>query len=224
MRNVSSENQQALCSWSGGKDSCYALMLAIENGSAPMALMNVLNEGGERSRSHGLNREFLEAQAEAMLLPIEFIESTWQDYEENFIDKLKYCKAKYDLREAVYGDIDIQSHRDWEEKVSSSAGLKAILPLWERERVSLVREMIEIGIEAIIVSCNNHLGVEFLGRKIDEEIINEFESLGVDPCGENGEYHTAVVNCPLFSASIRYEIQAKRQHNHYCFLDITFKT
>lgn len=223
MPDSTSENRRVICSWSGGKDSCYALMLAVESGSVPVVVMNVLNEGGKRSRSHGLTKDFLTAQAQVMSLPIEFITSSWQDYEDSFIDKLKYCKAKYDLQEVIYGDIDIQSHRDWEEKVSRISGLRAILPLWKNNRVSMVKQMIKIGIEAIIVSCNIQLGVDFLGRKIDDDIINEFESLGIDPCGENGEYHTAVINCPIFSGPIQYEIHGKNQNNNYCFLDLTLK-
>lgn len=216
--------RRIICSWSGGKDSCYSLMKAVEQGAHPSVLLNVLNENGEISRSHGLPKVFLKAQASAIGLPIEFISSSWENYEDNFIEKLQYCKATYQLDEAVYGDIDIESHKDWEDKVSTASNLRAVLPLWQRDRVELVEEMIEAGIQAVIVSCNKTLGVEFLGKVIDHSLIKRLQEMGVDACGENGEYHTAVINCPLFATSISYELGEVREHDHYCFVELKLKS
>ncbi|WP_299441011.1 diphthine--ammonia ligase [uncultured Aquimarina sp.] len=206
-----------LCSWSGGKDSCYAMHIALDKGYKPSVLLNVLNEYGDRSRSHGIPKEILEAQAKSMKLPIHFFESTWNDYERLYIQNLKSLTNKYDLKSAVFGDIDIQSHRDWEEKVSNAAGLQAILPIWQQSRKQLVIDMIDYGIEAIIVSCNKILGPDFLGRAINRELIKDLEALDVDACGENGEYHTLVVNAPLFKERLMINVIDKEISSNYNF-------
>ena len=216
-------DHRLICSWSGGKDSCYALMKSVEAGNSPVVLFNVLNESGQRSRSHGLTTDFLKAQADAMSLPIEFISSSWNEYEQKFIASLQQLAVQYDLDDAVYGDIDIQSHRDWEEKVSKAAGLDPVLPLWQKDRLELVEDMIDSRIRAIIVSCRNELSQLLLGRIIDSDMLNEFHSLGIDPCGENGEYHTAVIDCPMFNEPIPYELGERKEHEHYSFIDLMLK-
>lgn len=212
-------NRKILCSWSGGKDSCFALMKAIKSGYQSVALLNVLNEEGRISRSHGIPRSILNAQAEAMNLPIQMIESSWENYEENFVSALKSLKQEYQADTMVFGDIDLDAHREWEEKVCHEAGLKALLPLWQQNRKGLVMEMLSEGIETIIVSCNETLGKQFIGRQITEEILTELETLGVDPCGENGEYHTLVINCPLFSKRLNVEVKNKLKHGSYWFCE-----
>lgn len=212
-----------LCSWSGGKDSCYAYFKASQMGYKPTVLLNVMNEYGDRSRSHGIPKEVMEAQAEALGIPIHFFSSTWTDYESKYIKHLKLLVDDYPLTHAVFGDIDIESHRAWEEKVSNAANLEAVLPLWQGNRKALVIEMIETGIEAMIVSCNQDLGPEFLGRFIDRSIINEFESIGVDACGENGEFHTLVVNAPFFKNRISVEIKEKVMSSNYNFAELVLK-
>ncbi|MDH7444095.1 diphthine--ammonia ligase [Aquimarina sp. 2201CG14-23] len=206
-----------VCSWSGGKDSCYAMHKAIEKGNTASVLFNVLNEYGDRSRSHGIPKEILEAQARSLHLPIHFFESTWNDYERLYIDNLKSLTDTYKLESAVFGDIDIVSHRQWEEKVSGAANLKAILPIWQQPRKQLVLDMIDFGVEAMIVSCNKDLGPNFLGRIIDKELIKELETLSVDVCGENGEYHTLVTNAPLFKEKLQVKVVDKEISSNYNF-------
>lgn len=209
-----------LCSWSGGKDSCYAFYKAVEQGYRPTVLLNVMNEFGDRSRSHGITREILEAQAEAIDVPIHFFNSSWQDYEENYIENLKQLAKTFPLTHAIFGDIDIESHRAWEEKVAAAANLKAVLPLWQGDRKQLVLDMITTGIEAMIVSCNQDLGADFLGRIIDESLIEDLETMGVDVCGENGEFHTLVVNAPFFKQGIKVEIVERKISSNYNFADL----
>ncbi len=209
-----------LCSWSGGKDSCFAFYKALQLGYKPAVLLNVMNEFGDRSRSHGISKAVLEAQANALDLPIHFFNSTWKSYEENYIKHLNILAKDYELSHAVFGDIDIESHRAWEEKVSKSAGLEAVLPLWQGQRKQLVLDMIDVGLEAIIVSCNQDLGSDFLGKTIDNNIIEAFESMGVDACGENGEYHTLVVNAPFFKNRINVEVIKKSVSSNYNFAEL----
>jgi uncharacterized protein (TIGR00290 family) len=210
-------NKHTLCSWSGGKDSCYALIHAIQSGYIPRVLLTVLNEEGKISRSHGIPSSILQKQAEVIGLPAYMISSSWEDYEKKFTASLHKLKEEFDLRYAVFGDIDLQEHRDWEEKVCAHAGLTAILPLWKQDRKKLVMGMLNTGIETIIVSCNETMGSTFIGRKITEELIDELESLHIDPCGENGEYHTLVVDCPLFSDRLSVHVTETVKHGNYWF-------
>ena len=216
-------NKNILCSWSGGKDSCFAMMQAIEQGYSPKVLLNVLNEEGKISRSHGIPAAILEAQANAAGLPVHLISSSWQAYEKIFVEALQLLQEKYQLSYAVFGDIDLQPHRDWEEKVCTAAALEAILPLWQQDRKSLVQQMLNSGIETMIVSCNETMGKEYLGKILNENIISELEALGVDACGENGEFHTLVLNCKLFSKRIDVVVSNKMKHENYWFTELVLR-
>ncbi|MDQ6814088.1 MAG: diphthine--ammonia ligase [Bacteroidota bacterium] len=208
------------CSWSGGKDSCFALMQAINHGYEPKALLNVLNEHGEISRSHGIPADILKAQAARAGLPMYLFPSSWQDYENKFVQALQLITKQYELQYVVFGDIDLQAHRDWEEMVCAKAGLKAVLPLWKRGRRKLVDEMLSCGIETMIVSCNEAMGERFLGKMLTPILIDELEALGIDACGENGEYHTLVLNCPLFSERLDVQVANKILHEKYWFCSL----
>ncbi|WP_018617205.1 diphthine--ammonia ligase [Segetibacter koreensis] len=205
------------CSWSGGKDSCFALMQAIRQGYTPKVLLSVLNEAGKISRSHGIPEEILKAQAQAAGLPIHLIASSWQQYEANFVHALQQLTTEYHLQYSVFGDIDLQDHRDWEEKVCEKAGLQAILPLWKQDRRRLVNEMLTGGIETIIVSCNETMGKDFLGKTLTLALVDELEKIGIDACGENGEYHTLVLNCPLFFKRLEVKVSDAVLHDAYWF-------
>ncbi|KYG83398.1 Dph6-related ATP pyrophosphatase [Roseivirga echinicomitans] len=209
-----------LCSWSGGKDSYLAFYRALQREAKPTVLFNVMNELGDKSRSHGIPREVLMAQAECIGLPIEFIESTWEDYEVNYIEKLNQLKTEYQFSHTVFGDIDIQSHRDWEEKVSEAAGLKALLPLWQEDREALVFEMLELGVKALVVSCRTEFAPNILGKVIDEELIQVFQNLEIDICGENGEYHTLVIDGPAHKKPLLIDSFEIQSNKGYSFLDI----
>jgi diphthine-ammonia ligase len=188
-------------------------MQAMKDGYQPQVLLNVLNEEGKISRSHGIPSAILKQQAGNAGLPIHLISSSWEEYEKHFTAALSSLKAEYSLEFAVFGDIDLQPHRDWEEKVCTNAGLTAVLPLWQQNRKALVMEMLKSGIETIIISCNEVMGERFIGSTITPELVDELESMGIDACGENGEYHTLVLNCPLFKKSLT-DITVKQKVNH----------
>ena len=207
------------CSWSGGKDSCYALMQALKQGHTLAALVNMMNENGKISRSHGLPLSVLQQQADAIGAPLLAFPTSWNDYKLNFVEALTQIKQQHHAQAMIFGDIDLQPHRDWEEMVCDEAGLEALLPLWQQDRRKLVNEMIESGIEAVIVSCNTQMGEAYLGRAITHELADELEKAGIDACGENGEFHTVVVNCPLFSKPVQLPAGSKVLHESYWFLD-----
>lgn len=208
---------RSVCSWSGGKDSCFALIRSLKEGIEPCVLLNVLNEEGKISRSHGIPVEILIEQSHLANIPIHPIRSSWKEYEQKFTEALFYLKEKYNLTHAVFGDIDLQAHRDWEEKVCSNAVLQAFLPLWKEDRRKLVFEMIDSGIKTMIISCNEKMGEKFIGKILNKEVIEELEKIDIDPCGENGEFHTLVLNCSLFKKELSIKITGKINHDNFWF-------
>jgi uncharacterized protein (TIGR00290 family) len=187
------------CSWSGGKDSALALHEAAAAGAEPRFLLAMMVEGGERSRSHGLSRELLQAQADAIGLPIRFGAASWDGYEDEMARAIAAGAAEFGTPVGVFGDIDIERHREWVESVCGRAGVEAYEPLWQRDRRRLMGDLLDAGFEPVIVAVRDGvLPVELLGTTIDADVVDELERLGSDAAGENGEFHSLVVDGPLF--------------------------
>lgn len=197
--------KRALCSFSGGKDSCLALWRAQQQGLDVRALLVMFDETGERSRSHAIPPAIVARQAESLGLELVIRRASWRDYEPVFTDALKTMRASgYEV--AVFGDIDLDAHRAWEEKVCAAAGLRACLPLWHADRRTLARTVIEAGFRARVVCVDGrYLSDDFCGREYDASFLRELPP-GVDACGENGEFHTLVYDGPNFSAPVRFSI------------------
>ena len=210
-------------SWSGGKDSCFAVHRACKAGANPACLLTMISEDGIRSRSHGLRKDVLEAQAAATGIPLLVRCATWADYESVFVDALHEIRGK-GVESGVFGDIDFPLHLEWEEKVCAKAGMTAYLPLWGWDREMLLNEFLSLGYKAVIVTVEEKkLDRKFLGRIIDGELVNEFRKIGIDPCGENGEYHTLVVDGPIFTKPLPVEIGSSIEHSGYCMLDVQIR-
>jgi uncharacterized protein (TIGR00290 family) len=217
----------ALCSFSGGKDSCLALWYAQQRGIDVRALLVMFEESGERSRSHGLPVSLIERQSRALDLELAVRRATWKDYESVFTATLREFHARgFDT--AVFGDIDLQPHRDWEEKVCGAAGLRAVLPLWHRDRRVLAEEVISLGFRALVVCTDSrYLADEFCGREYDASFIADLPT-GVDACGENGEFHTFVYDGPNFTTPVEVAIDGFEQYvapaeyggTRYCFAQL----
>jgi len=189
-------------SWSGGKDSALAYYRAVLEGHIPMALFTMFEEDGSKSRSHGLPLEILEAQAERMGLPLEIGKADWNGYEEEFISHLKNFKER-GIDMGVYGDIDLEDHRAWVQKVSKEANMEVSHPLWGEPRRKLLEELLEEGFKAVItVVDTTRMPAEFLGREFTLKLIEELEALGVDACGEEGEFHTVIIDGPIFIEAV----------------------
>ena len=123
----------------------------------------------------------------------------------------------------MFGDIDFPPHLEWEEKVCGKADMNPCLPLWGGARLALLHEFIALGYKALIVRVNERkLSGKFLGRIIDGEVVGEFQKIGIDPCGEHGEYHTVVVDGPLFSGplSVVTGSSPETECPGYCSLDV----
>ncbi len=191
--------EQAFVSWSGGKDCCLAFHRASQNGYRVRYLLNMINEDGSRSRSHGLDSEWLKVQAEALGVSLLQCQTSRESYEGVFTGALQTLRAE-GITTGVFGDIDFNEHRAWIERVCQAGQITPYLPLWLEDQTVLMEEFIGQGFEAIVVAVRaDVLGKEWLGRKVDLQFLADLAKLGnVTPCGESGEFHTFVVDGPLF--------------------------
>jgi uncharacterized protein (TIGR00290 family) len=213
-------DKKAFVSWSGGKDSCLALDYARRSGYEVPVLLTMLSEDGERSRSHGLSRAMLDAQSDALGTEILFGRTTWEDYETVFMDRLSLLKSQ-GFTVGIFGDIDLQEHRDWVERVCRTAGFTAVLPLWNRDRETLLDDFLSSNYRATIVSVREDaLGREWLGGLLDRDAVEAFRRVGIDLSGENGEYHTFVSEGPLFRSPVLFKTGRTLAVQGYAFVEL----
>ncbi|NPV58587.1 MAG: diphthine--ammonia ligase [Actinobacteria bacterium] len=210
----------AFSSWSGGKDSCHALYRSLREGYGVSALFTMLHESGGFCRSHGTSRSLLERQAEALGIPVRFGSATWEGYEVAFKLEVSSLVAG-GIEAGVFGDIDLQEHRDWVERVCGELSITPLLPLWGGDHAGLAREFVELGFSAAVISVRKDtLTAEWLGRDFDLSCIEELEEAGVDPAGEGGEFHTFVYDGPLFRHPVAFQKGKTRERNGYLWLEL----
>lgn len=190
-------------SWSGGKDSCLALYRAINSGLEIKFLFTMLGEDSSTSASHGLGKEVLDVQAKAIGIPIVYGKASTETYEGELKNIITVQKSR-GVEGGVFGDINLQEHRDWIERVCGDIGVKPFFPLWNDDYERLLNEFIGNGFEAIIVSAKTDLITrEWIGHAFDWEFIKYLETMGLDLLGEKGEFHTLVTNGPIFKERLR---------------------
>ncbi|MEM1586844.1 MAG: diphthine--ammonia ligase [Candidatus Bathyarchaeia archaeon] len=215
-----------VASWSGGKDSCLALYKAALNGFKVSYLLNFISKD-RRCMSHGLNPELIAAQSQAVGIPIIQRETTWDAYEEIFKATLIELK-RMGIEGAVFGDIHVKEHLDWVNRVCNEAGIIPLEPLWGMDPERVLRDFIDAGFKAIVVNVKADLfGEEWLGREVDLNFLNDLQKLrkesDFDLCGEYGEYHTFVIDGPIFKKRIKI-LESKRVRREgywrYWLLDI----
>lgn len=195
-------NKNCFVSWSGGKDSCLALFRAMSQGYKPKMLFTMFSIENDVSSAHRLNEDIIKAQVNALDLESTIGRAKFEDYEAVFVRNLEAFKSQ-DIQYGIFGDIDLDEHRKWEETVCEKAQMTAVLPLWQEDREKLVKEFIDLGFKARIVVVNKTMmSPEFLGRDLSHELLEEIEKTGADVCGENGEYHTVVYDGPLFKTPL----------------------
>lgn len=191
-----------VASYSGGKDSVFAIHRAISMGMVLEGLLITYNTNKGRSWFHGIPVEVLAEVEKSIGVPLTCIETDGHDYEEKFTAFLRQQKDR-GVEACVFGDIDIQPHLDWGIDRCRAVGMRPCHPLWQESRKALVRECIESGFAPIITVVDSaRLSPDFLGRQLTLEQMEEIEKAGADVCGENGEYHTFVVDGPIFSSPI----------------------
>jgi uncharacterized protein (TIGR00290 family) len=210
----------AAVSWSGGKDSCLAFEVTRTQFDFTCAVTMMI-EDGSRSRSHGLRPDVLAAQAGAIGLDWVQRRCSWDSYEAAFVDALREAAGR-GVTHLVCGDIIYPEHKRWAERMCGAAGLTAVEPLWGRATIDLYREGLSLGIAARIVSLDSSkLGPAWLFRELSLDLLPEFERLGVDPCGENGEYHTLVTASPAFARPLAVQPGEHVLSHGYWAVDVT---
>jgi uncharacterized protein (TIGR00290 family) len=213
---------QAFASWSGGKDCCLALYRAKNSGMDIRYLVNMVNANGQRSCSHGVRAAAVKQQAAALGIPIVQHRTDGDNYEAVFVKTLKELKKK-GIEAGVFGDIDFNEHREWIERVCKAAAITPHLPLWLENQTKLLEEFIAAGFKAVVIAVKaDLLGKEFLGRTVDKKFLADIAALnkGITPCGEAGEFHTLVVDGPIFKKRLEIatsEIVSRGEHH---FLEI----
>jgi diphthine-ammonia ligase len=205
-------------SWSGGKECALATYKAISQGQEVLYLLNFISEDGERSRSHGIKASVLALQAEAIGIPLIQIKTSWENYEENFKKVVRKLKDK-GIEGGVFGDIDLEEHREWVERVCREVGIKAFLPLWGIEAEELIEELLKLNFKAIVVATR--LEENLPGRVLDKALVRQFSKLGSHPCGENGEYHTFVTDGPIFRKALKVTRGERKKRDNVWLWEIS---
>ncbi|OGX41306.1 MAG: hypothetical protein A2984_03010 [Omnitrophica WOR_2 bacterium RIFCSPLOWO2_01_FULL_41_12] len=219
------DNLTAISSWSGGKDSCLACYKAMQQGYQVKYLLNFISRESKRGCFHGIESGLMKLQSELIGIPLVQKEVTadMKKYEEEFKEAVTALKTQT-INHMVFGDIFLLDQINWVERVCNDIGITAVEPLWNNNPQDLVSEFVNLGFEAVIVSCQaEKLGKDFIGRRIDKKLTVELKEKGVCPCGENGEFHTLVVDGPIFKRKIEIlesEPVLKEGFWKHWFLDI----
>jgi uncharacterized protein (TIGR00290 family) len=191
---------ELVAAWSGGKDSCFACYKAIQQGHDVSNLLVMMSDPSE-SNFHMIPADMLDAQSQAINIPIVKCPTTPETYEENFKKALLEMKAQ-GVEGIVTGDVfDVAMHEaGWLDRICKEVILRPVRPLWHRDTQQILEEFINDGFKATLVRINtDKLEMEWLGREINKEFFDDLLKLGtVDPCGEHGEFHTFVTDGPLF--------------------------
>ena len=217
--------ERVLLTWSGGKDSAMALHELQSSGAYEvLALLTTVTEQYDRVSMHGVRTALLERQADSLGLPLEKVyigaNASNEEYEARMRDKLAYYQVR-EVSSVAFGDLFLEDVRQYREENLSRVGMRGLFSLWRRDTGDLARSFIDLGFKAVITCVDsNLLDGAFVGRDFDEQFLSELPP-AVDPCGENGEFHSFVHDGPLFRSEILYErgeIVLRESRFYYCDL------
>jgi uncharacterized protein (TIGR00290 family) len=210
-------------SWSGGKDSALALWTLRAEGNEPAALLTTINEDYGRISIHGVRRELLHAQAAAVDLPLVEVGIPTGCSNELYEERMGAALAGPPLAEVetfAFADLFLADIRAYREARLTPSGRQAIFPVWGRDTTELAREFVTAGFGATLaVVDTEQLDASFVGRRFDAELLAALPA-GVDPCGENGEFHTFVDSGPIFSAPIPVALGELRDEGRFVYRDL----
>jgi uncharacterized protein (TIGR00290 family) len=195
--------------WSGGKDSSIALYEVLKGNKFLVdTLLTTVNKKHDRVSMHGVRRKLIEKQAESIGLPFTTLDLPEQpgmdEYDQLMTEKMQKLKQQ-GISHATFGDIFLEDLKIYREKQMKKAGLEPHFPIWKKETRRLIKQFIDDGFKAVVVCAKSEkLDRSFAGRRIDYNFLNDLPE-DVDPCGENGEFHTFVYDGPIFSSSIAFK-------------------
>jgi uncharacterized protein (TIGR00290 family) len=211
-------------SWSSGKDSTFALNLARSDAALDVVgLLTTLNATADRVTMHAVRRSLLESQAEALGLPLHVVGLPWPCSDATY-EELMACAistaSEARVERVVFGDIFLADIREYREAMLKGTGLAPVFPLWSRRTGELAAEMIASGIRAVVTCVDpTQAPPEIAGRWYDSNLLRELPE-GVDPCGENGEFHTFVVDGPGFAHPLDVAVAEVVEHDGFVFADV----
>jgi uncharacterized protein (TIGR00290 family) len=215
--------KKVLFAWSGGKDSAMALHEIKEKGGCEVvALLTTITEDYDRISMHGVRRVLLERQASSLNIPLEKVLITKDSSDKDYEHKMREALGRYrDVRAVCFGDIFLEDLRKYREDNLKKADMKGLFPIWKKDTGLLARKFIEIGFRAIITCVDTEvLDGSFAGRYYDEALLNDLPD-GVDPCGENGEFHTFVYDGPIFQEAVACTRgETVLREGRFCFCDL----
>jgi uncharacterized protein (TIGR00290 family) len=215
---------RVLLSWSSGKDSAWVLhMLRKDPTLEVIGLLTTINAAYWRVSMHSTRLAILEAQARVVGLPLQLVPLPWpcsnQDYEEAMRKAIE-DGLKRGATHMAFGDLFLEDIRAYRIKQLQGSGLEPLFPLWQEPTEQLARRMIEAGLEAVITCVDpKRLSCSFAGRRFDHKFLDELPP-GVDPCGENGEFHTCVLAGPMFRQPLQAELGEVVERDGFCFADL----
>jgi uncharacterized protein (TIGR00290 family) len=210
--------------WSGGKDSALTLLaLRRELGCDPCALVTTVTDTYNRISMHGVRRELLALQAHALGLPlVELLipPSCSNEIYEAHMREVLASERLGSVTEVAFGDLFLEDVRAYREERLAAAGKRGLFPLWARDTSELARHFIAVGFQAVIVCVDPRtLDSAFAGRRYDERLLAELPA-DVDPCGENGEFHTFVFDGPIFRRPIACTLGEIIERDGFVFADL----
>jgi len=217
--------EKVIFSWSGGKDSALALYEVQKSKNYEiLALLTTITEDYDRVSMHGLRRSFLEQHANSLGIPLEKVFITKDASNEEYESKMKEALLIYQnagVHSVVFGDIFLQDVRKYREENLSKIGMNGVFPIWRRNTTELAHSFIDLGFKAVTTCVDsNVLDVRFVGKVFDRQFLSELPPT-VDPCGENGEFHSFVYDGPIFRENILFkkgEIVLRDNRFYYCDL------
>ena len=217
--------EKILVSWSGGKDSAFALYEILRTKRYDVsALLTTVTESYGRTSMHGVRQELAEKQAAAIGLPLEKVficaNSSNEEYENRMREVLERQKVQ-GVSSVAFGDIFLEDLRKYREEKLGQVKMRGIFPLWRRDTVELAREFISSAFKAVITCIDTtYLDKSFAGREYDELFLKDLPE-NVDQCGEKGEFHSFVYDGPIFNSSLsckKGEVVLRDNHFYYCDL------
>jgi uncharacterized protein (TIGR00290 family) len=220
----SDTKKRVVLSWSSGKDSAWALYQLQQQNIEVVALLTTFNAEFDRVAMHGTRRKLVEAQARSTGIPLFPVFLPWpcsnEDYERLMTSALAELQERYQPSHYAFGDLYLEDIRAYREKQMAGTGLDLLFPLWQQDTAELAGTMMAGGLQAVLTCVDpKQLPARFCGRDFDEALLAELPE-GVDPCGENGEFHSFVHAGPMFQLPLAIEVGATVERDGFVFTDV----
>ena len=216
--------KKTIISWSTGKDSAWSTyQLQQRDDIELVGCLCTINQEFQRTAMHAVRVELLHAQAQALNLPLTIIELPFpcsNEQYQNIMAQATQTLIDQGVEQMSFGDLYLQDIREYREKNLAGTGIKPIFPLWQKPTPALAADMIAGGLKTVITCVDpKQLDASFAGRIFDQSFLADLPA-GVDPCGENGEFHTFVFDGPMFSSAIAIEVGEVVERDGFVFADV----